>query len=62
MDSKQKADAIMQYCQLCELMTVATTPVEVTIPARVRVVAKAKKGGVHTNANIEPKKCMMFGL
>jgi hypothetical protein len=62
MDSKQKADAIMQYCQLCELMTVAIVPADVKVPARVRVVAKAKKGGMHTNANTEPKKCMMFGL
>jgi hypothetical protein len=59
MDSKQKAYAIMQYCQLCELLTVATTPEQVTVPPpRVQVVAKAKKGGVR----IEPKKCMVVGL
>jgi hypothetical protein len=58
MDSKQKAYAIMQYCQLCELLTVATTPEQVTSTARVQVVAKAKKGGV----SIEPKKCMVVGL
>jgi len=57
MDSKQKAYAIMQYCQLCELLTVATTPEQVTTPARVQAV-KAKKGG----HNIEPKKCMVVGL